>query len=274
MSNQVNKSRVISTGVVAFFVFMLLLFLTSGSFITINSGRAGVIFRTFGGGLDKEKIFTQGFHVIAPWNTMHIYDLRIQEQHEEMEVLASNGLEIQIDLSFRYRPDLPKLGYLHDQIGGNFADKIIIPEIRSATRKVIGKYTPDELYSKKRNEIQEEIQAQTSDKLASNYIHLDAILIRSVILPPTIQEAIQRKLKQEQEAAEYEFRIQREEKEAERKRIEAQGIKDFQDIVAQGISDKLLKWKGIEATQELANSSNTKIIVVGGKDGLPLILNN
>jgi regulator of protease activity HflC (stomatin/prohibitin superfamily) len=269
-----NKQRVITTAAIGFFGFILILLLSSGSFITIHAGQGGILFRTFGKGLVMDKQWGQGFHIVAPWNKMLVYDLRIQERQEEMEVLASNGLEIKIDLSLRYKPVANKIAYLHDQIGTRYPDKIIIPEIRSATRKVIGKYTPEELYSKQRDKIQDEIFSETAQNLTDKYVTLDAILIRSVILPSSIQDAIQRKLEQEQSSAEYEFRLEKESKEAQRKRIEAQGIKDFQDIVAQGISDKLLKWKGIEATQELAKSTNTKIVIVGGADGLPLILNN
>ncbi|MFT5595345.1 MAG: prohibitin 1, partial [Flammeovirgaceae bacterium] len=140
-------------------------------------------------------------------------------------------------------------------------------------RKVIGRYDPEELYSSKRDVIQEEIFTDVKNRLKDKNIYLDAILIRGIELPPNIKMAIEKKLKQEQESQEYEFKIEKEKKEAERKRIEAQGIKDFQDIVSEGISDKLLRWKGIEATLSLAQSPNSKVVVIGqGDDGLPLIL--
>lgn len=272
-----NRQRLIVLGVVAFIGLVIVLAAGSSMFITIEPGHKGVIFRRFGGGIDKDpaNIFDQGFHMIAPWNKLFIYDVRIQEQTEEMDVLAKNGLNIHIDLSFRYFPQPSQIGNLHDEIGTDYANVVVIPEIRSSTRKVIGKYNPEELYSTKREAIQTEIFEKTQIALEKKQITLDAVLIRSVKLPTTIETAIQSKLKQEQLSAEYEFKIDKEKKEAERKRIEAQGIKDFQDIVATGISDKLLRWKGIEATQELANSPNTKIIVIGNQgDGLPLILGN
>jgi prohibitin 1 len=259
--------------VLAFVLLITLLVLSASMSITIESGMRGVIFRKFGGGVDKESTLDQGFHLVAPWNTVFYYDTRIQEQTDAMDVLASNGLDIHLDLSFRYRIMEDKVGYLHDEIGPDFAEKITIPEIRAATRKVIGKYLPEELYSSKREAIQMEIFNETETRLKPKYVHIDAVLIRSVSLPEKIATAIQRKLEQEQQRDEYEFRIQKETKEAERKRIEAQGIKDFQDIVSQGLNENLLRWKGIEATQDLAKSPNTKIVVVGsGKDGLPLIL--
>jgi regulator of protease activity HflC (stomatin/prohibitin superfamily) len=145
--------------------------------------------------------------------------------------------------------------------------------VRSATRKVIGKYTPEELYSSKREAIQQEIYEMTAANLEANFIFLDALLIRSVMLPATIKTAIEGKLKQEQISQEYEFRIAKEMKEAERKSIEAKGIYDFQTIVSKGINSDLLKWKGIEATRELADSPNSKIVIIGAGDaGLPIIL--
>ena len=270
-----KNQKLIIAGIAAFIVLLLLTVLGSSMFVTIEAGYKGTVFRKFGGGLDKEKVFGQGFHIIAPWNTMYKYDVRIQENTEEMDVLAKNGLDIHIDLSFRYRAIPNEIGHLHDEIGREYSSIVVIPELRAATRKVIGKYLPEELYSSKREVIQEEIFTTTEANLRPKHVHLDAVLIRSVTLPKKIADAIQLKLEQEQQRDEYEFRIQKESKEAERKRIEAQGIKDFQDIVSEGISEKLLKWKGIEATQELANSPNSKIIVIGsGDDGLPIILGN
>ncbi|MCZ2355809.1 MAG: prohibitin family protein [Bacteroidia bacterium] len=252
---------------------IVVIYFFSEMFVTIETGEKGIIFYKFGGGLDKKEVLGQGLHTLAPWNTCFVYDTRIQESGEEMEVLASNGLSILLDLSYRYSPIPEEIGYLHEEIGEDFHRRIVIPEIRSSTRKVIGKYLPEELYSTKREVIQEEIFHQTDAAIKKKHIKLDALLIRSIKLPETIKVAIESKLKQEQESMEYEFKISKEKKEAERKRIEAQGIKDFQNIVSEGISDKLLRWKGIEATQELAKSQNSKVVIVGnGKDGLPVIL--
>lgn len=270
-----KNQKLIIAGIAAFVVLLLLTILGSSMFVTIDAGYKGTIFRKFGGGLDKEKVFGQGFHIIAPWNTMHVYDVRIQEKTESMDVLAKNGLDIHIDLSYRFRAIPSEIGHLHDEVGRDYANKVVIPELRAATRNVIGKYLPEELYSSKREAIQQEIFETTEANLLPKHMHLDAVLIRSVQLPEMIASAIQHKLEQQQQRDEYEFRIQKESKEAERKRIEAQGIKDFQDIVSNGISEKLLKWKGIEATQDLAKSPNTKVIVIGGgDDGLPIILGN
>lgn len=190
-----------------------------------------------------------------------------------MEALSKNGLQILVEMSIRYRPIASELGTIHQTIGMDYKNVIVLPEVRSAARQVVGRYDPEELYSSKRDFIQDEIFNSVRERLERMNIHLDAILIRSIELPQNIRTAIEKKLKQEQESQEYEFKIEKEEKEAQRKRIEAQGIKDFQDIVSDGISDKLLRWKGIEATLELAKSQNAKVVVIGqGKDGMPLIL--
>ncbi len=252
---------------------VLLIVLLSSSCVRIEPGEAGVLFRPFSTGLDKKHIYEQGFHLVAPWNTMYIYEIRLQKGFEKMDVLSNNGLSIHIDVSYRFKPMKERLGYLHEEIGQDYVEKVVIPEVRTAVREVIGKYAPEELYSTRRETIQQEIFERLEKRLREKYIVLDALLIRAIRLPESIAQAIERKLRRQQEAMEYEFRIQKEKKEAERKRIEAMGIKEFQRIVSEGLNERFLRWKGIEATLELAKSPNTKIVVIGGgKDGLPLIL--
>lgn len=270
-----NNRKILPFIILAGLGLIFLLYFSANTFITIRSGQAGVLYKKFGGGTVTDAYYPEGFHVIAPWNDLFIYDIRTQEVKEILDVLSRNGLSIKLELSLRFAPHIDNIGILHKQIGQNYTDKIVLPEIRSSARKIIGQYNPEELYSSKREAIQDEIFKETELNLKKNYINLDAVLIRSVELPATIKTAIENKLKQEQESMEYEFRLEKEKKEADRKRIEAKGIKDFQDIVSEGISDKLLKWKGIEATLELSKSQNAKVVVIGqGKDGLPIILGN
>lgn len=259
---------------IGFFLLVFFLFLTNTTFLTIDPGYRGVLFKRFSGGLNIDKVYDQGFHVVAPWNKMYLYDTRINEHYESMQVLSKNGLNINVDLSFRYYPEANKIGNLHNEIGMDYLKKIIIPEIRSAVREVIGKYLPEELYSSKREAIQVEIYTMTSDKVTEKYLILDDVLIREVKLPETLQAAIERKLKEEQSSLEYEYKLVRERKEAERRIIEAQAKADANRILNASLSDKILQDKGIEATLELAKSPNSKVVIVGGGgDGLPLILN-
>jgi len=270
-----KQNKLFTFGIMAMIGLIIVLALSSSIFLTIDPGQKGVLFKRFGGGLDKENVYGQGFHVIAPWNTMFIYDVRTNEGLEKMTVLSKNGLNIKVELSYRYNPTPEGIGNLHDEIGPGYLGRIIIPEIRSATREVIGKYLPEELYSSKRETIQDEIYQRTSENITKKYLNLDAILIREVELPETLQAAIERKLKEEQSSLEYEFRLERERKESERRVIEAQAKADANRILNASLTDKILQDKGIEATLELSKSPNSKVVIVGGQDGgLPLILNN
>ncbi len=244
-------------------------------FVTIQPGHQAIMFKQFSGGLDKERIYDQGFHVVAPWNKLIIYDIRIDEKFDDMDVLSKNGLPITISLSYRYKVQSKDIGHLHDEIGMEYVKRIVEPEIKSATREVIGKYLPEELYSTKREAIEDEIHARCSESLEKKYLVLDDVLISSVTLPKTLEEAIEKKLQEEQLAFQYEFRLDKERKEAERKIIEAQAKADANKILNASLTDKILQDKGIEATLELAQSPNSKVVIVGGGgEGLPLILNN
>ena len=215
----------------------------------------------------------EGIHLIAPWNTLFVYEVRQQEVFEKMNVLSSNGLDIKLEASAWFQPDYPNLGKLHQEKSEAYKQRILLPAIRSAARSVVGRYTPQQLYSTKRDAIQEEIYEETKKIVADQYIQLNEVLVRDVMLPPSINDAIERKLKQEQASEEYDFKLQVAEKEAEKQRIEAQGKADANRILAASLTPNILRDKGIEATLKLAESQNSKVVVVGsGKDGLPLIL--
>ncbi len=258
---------------IVFGIFLLILVIKST--VTIRSGQAGVLYKTFSGGVDTEQTYGEGFHFVAPWNKMIIYAVRQQEVFEKMSVLSSNGLEIKLDASAWFQPDYATLGKLHQEKGEDYIDRILLPTIRSAARSVVGRYTPEQLYSSKRDAIQKEIFEESKKIVSSQYIQLNEILVRDVTLPPTIKDAIERKLRQEQEALEYEFRLVKAKKEAERQKIDAEGKAVANKILSASLTDKILKEKGIDATLALAKSPNSKVVVVGsGKDGLPLILGN
>ena len=242
--------------------------------ITINGGEAGVLFKTFGGGIDVTKTYDEGFQIIAPWNKMVIYEVRQQQVMEKMSVLSSNGLEITIETSCWYQPVYAKLPNLYKEKGVDYVNRVVVPSIRSATRSVVGRYTPEEIYSTKRDAIQTEIFIESKKILEDEYVQLNQVLVRDITLPSTIKTAIENKLQQEQASLEYEFKLTKAKKEAERQKIDAQGKAEANLILSASLTDKILKEKGIEATLELARSSNAKVIVVGGTDGLPIILGN
>lgn len=262
--------RYILIGFVGLFVLIVIFNMS----VTISGGQAGVLFRTFSGGIDRETTYGEGFHIVAPWNDMIVYEVRQQEAKETMAVLSSNGLEISIDISGWFQPLYNKLPQLHQEKGQEYLDRVVRPSIRSATRSVIGRYTPEEIYSSKRDVIQNEIFIETKKILDKQYVQLNEVLVRDITLPPTLKTAIENKLKQEQESLEYEFKLSKAQKEAERQLIDAEGKARANRILSASLTDMILREKGIEATLELARSPNAKIVVVGNKDGMPLILGN
>ncbi|CAN5445359.1 prohibitin family protein [soil metagenome] len=268
-----NPKSIIRWIVVAFAgIFLLVIVLTMS--VTISGGEAGVLFRTFGGGIDLETTYGEGFHIIAPWNEMVVYEVRQQEAKETMAVLSSNGLEISIDVSGWFQPLYNKLPRLHQEKGTEYLDRVVRPAVRSATRSVIGRYTPEEIYSSKRDVIQNEIFVETKKILDKQFVQLNETLVRDITLPETLKAAIENKLKQEQESLEYEFKISKAQKEAERQLIDAEGKARANRILSASLTDMILREKGISATLELARSPNAKVVVVGNKDGMPLILGN
>lgn len=270
--HDINVKRVLPVGLIIISI-VILIALWSRLTVTVKSGEAGVLFRLLGGGVDTEKTYTEGFHFINPLNDVFIYSVRQQEVSEKMSVLSSNGLEISLDISIWYQPIEKQLGHLHKEKGQNYLNTIVKPAIRSATRSVIGRYTPEQIYSTKRDAIQEEIYIETKKILSAQFVQLNEVLVRDVMLPPTIKQAIEKKLKQEQESLEYEFKLVKEKKEAERRRIDAEGKANANRILSASLTDKILKEKGIEATVKLAESPNSKVVVIGsGKDGMPIIL--
>jgi regulator of protease activity HflC (stomatin/prohibitin superfamily) len=259
--------------VTVMFVFIVLM----KSAVNIGYGEAGVLFKTFGGGVVTDEVpLGEGFHLIAPWNKVYLYNVKQQEVFEsQMQVLSSNGLEISLDVSVLYQPKADELGLLHQTKGSNYLDIVIVPNIRAVARSVVGRYTPEQLYSTKRDAIESEIYDELKKGVEKQYVQINDVLVRDVTLPNTIKQAIERKLSQEQMSLEYEFKLESARKEAEKVRIDAQGKADANRILNSSLTTNILRDKGIEATSMLAKSPNSKVIVIGsGKDGLPIILGN
>ncbi|MCF6170920.1 MAG: prohibitin family protein [Bacteroidales bacterium] len=269
---EVNLKKMFPIGLVILVLILLFVF-WSRITVTVEAGHAGVLFKTFSNGVDTTHTYSEGFHFIAPWNNMIIYETRQQETAEDMNVLSSNGLEIKADVSAWYRPKYEKLGLLHARIGKDYLRRVVIPALRASARSVIGRYTPEQIYSTKRDAIQDEIFEETKIILDEKFVDLNQVLIRSIVLPPTIKTAIESKLKQEQESLEYKFKLEKALKEAERQRIDATGKAKANEILNASLTDKILREKGISATVRLAESPNAKVVIIGNsKDGMPLIL--
>lgn len=262
-------------GVLVIVVLVAVLILFSKSTVTIGPGEGGVVFERFGQGINTEKTYGEGFQFVAPWNKMIVRKVRQQSISDEMNVLSVNGLEVKVNGTVWYEPEFENLGLLIKTKGEDYERELLDPAINAAARSVVGRYTPEQLYSSKRDVIEQEILDEVQIVLKDQYLLVKRVLVEDVKLPATIRTAIETKLKQEQESLEYEFRLAKAKKEAERQQIDAEGKATANKILSASLTDKILQEKGIQATLELAKSTNSKVIVIGsGKDGMPIILGN
>ncbi|MDA8018164.1 MAG: SPFH domain-containing protein [Thermoanaerobaculia bacterium] len=338
---------------------MMFVYLIPDIFISVLPGHAAVKWQRFGffglgRGTVVDHIYGEGLQAKWPWDLFYLYDIRLQELSPSYDILTSDGLRVELEVTVRYRPIASDLATLHKTVGPRYREVLLVPEIGAQVRHEIGQFRPDELYSDSREKIEraifdrltrqfyfrheprreylysqqaldapvrwrvldllrqgplsaddvatrlgidpsaaprflaeledEGIVEQDGDQFVmvatgardpstAGFLHLEDFLIRSIKLPASVSESIEDKLVQRHRMLEYEFRLTREFLEARRKAIEADGIRAFQDRVSEGISERYLKWKGIDATLELARSENSKIVVIGaGEDGLPIIL--
>jgi len=264
--------------------------------VTVPSGQVGVLWKRFGGGtvLDPRKLKNEGFNLILPWNRVFLYDLRLQSFTESYNAISSDGVSLTATIIVRFRLQRDAVPVLHQAIGPNYVQVLALPGIGSLTREVIAEYTAEQVYSTARQAIQDKIRSLVEQRLSEKMMEhageegeesyrvsmsdtfiLYDILVTGIELPAAIVTAINRKTEQYYIAEEYKFRVEREKRESERKKIEAEGIRDFQQTVSQGISESYLRWRGIEATLQLSQSTNSKVVVIGsGKDSLPIILGN
>jgi len=245
--------------------------------ITVPAGHRGVMFRCFYGGTVLDRSWPDGFNIIPPWDHITIYETRVMDYDLEFTALTKEGLEVDVAVTARIQPIAKDLGYLHETVGPDYFKRIVAPEIQALLRSTIGDHTAESLYAAEASFLKDALDIQHNGlpvRFEKKFIHLDELLIKRITLPAVVRTAIEEKEKQQQIMHEYSFRLERETKEAERKRIEAQGIRDFQKIISEGISTGLLRWRGIEATLELARSTNAKLILIGGDGKLPVILDS
>jgi regulator of protease activity HflC (stomatin/prohibitin superfamily) len=252
--------------------FFIVVYFWSNIFISIQTGESGILYRRFHGGTVVDRVYGEGFHIIWPWNIMTVYNVRYQTSPHKLDVITNKGLKIMVTLSIRYRPDLDVLGVLHQVVGPDYLKKIVIPEVEATLRTVLGRYDAAEIYTTKKGVIQQVVN-ESLEQVSQRFVKIDNVMITGVELPPKIKEAIETKLEEQQLAEAYVFKLDREKQEAERKRLEAAGIRDYNSMIESSLSEKVLKWKGVEATRDLSKSANSKVIIIGGgKDGLPVIL--
>jgi prohibitin 1 len=249
-------------------IFALIFFFSS--VVSVPTGHVGVL--TLFGRVTGETL-NEGIHVINPLKSVEKLSIQTQSVKESANVPSNEGLILALDTSLLFHLDRSKAADVFQKVGANYAEKIVEPTLRAAIRASTSSHTANALYTNARELVQQQIQDQLTSELAPRGVIVENILLRDVQLPAMLKGSIEAKQQAEQDALRMSFILQKEKQEAERKRIEAQGIADFQKIVAQGISPQLLEWKGIEATEKLATSANSKVVVIGNpKTGLPLIL--
>ena len=267
--------------------------------VTVPSGQVGVLWKRFAHGtvLNPRRLLDEGIHVILPWDKVFLYDLRVQSVTDTYNAISKDGVNLNATLNIRFRLRRDSVPTLHQVVGPSYAE-LLGPQIASQMRGVIAQYSAEEVYSTARQEIQDKIRESAMEKLGHQLsrkvegegdsdeeesydvtmrdtVTLYDTLLYGIELPPTVVQAINRKTEQYYIAEEYVFRVERERRESERKKVEAEGIHEFQQIVSSGISDSYLRWRGVEATLQLAQSNNSKVVIIGGgKDGLPIILGN
>jgi len=275
MSNQQLDIKFPKGGIFFIVIAVVAIIFISKSAVTIGPGEGGVLFERFGQGINTEKTYSEGFHVVAPWNRMIVLKVRQQSISNEMNVLSVNGLEVKVSGTIWYEPEYESLGSLIKTKGEDYEREVLDPAINAAARSVFGRYTPEQLYSSKRDVIEQEILDEVRTVLEKQFLNVKKVLVEDVKLPPTIRIAIETKLKQEQESLEYEFRLAKAKKEAERQKIDAEGKAIANKILSASLTDKILQEKGIDATLKLSESPTSKVIVIGsGKNGLPIIFGN
>lgn len=241
-------------------------------FTVIPAGSVGVVDFL---GTVSENTLKSGVNFVNPLSNVIKLSVKKQEIKETMNVPSKEGLSVQLEISLIYQLNPDKANNIYKTVGENYEEIIVIPQFRSVVRGVTAKYEAKALYTSERETLAKEIEVELQKMVAKDGVTIFSAPLRQIILPEGLTKAIEEKLKAEQESQRMQFILLKEKQEADRKRIEAQGIADFQDIVSKGISEQLLKWKGIEATEKLANSNNSKIVIIGsGKDGLPIILGN
>ncbi len=243
---------------------LLGILLLSAGCTTIGPGRAGVLWHASDG--TESKVYGEGLYMVAPWHDMAVYDLRSMNRDEKLTVIAVNGLAMQLDASVRYRIVPEELVQLQHEVGPKYFETILEPVLRSEARRVIGRYTPEELYSSKRDVIEREIREELRQKIEGRHLVLEAVLIRNIELPEAIREAIDKKLAAEQEVLKMKYLLDIAKATAEQQRIEAQGVADYNRTVTSSLSAQILEFERIQQMSKLAESPNAKTVVLGQRE--------
>lgn len=262
------KWRLLIVGLIA-----AVILLRDQIFIRVNSGQVLLVYYSFFSGTAHNRVGREGLHIVAPWDRTYLYETQTRTVASPMTVLSKNGVEVRLDAQIRFHAIPEMVPYLHRQYGPNYLETIIKPQLTEAVQKVIGQYLPEELYSSETGASVAQIFSNAKKLIGGVYLDVESISLLNIRLPEKVQAAVQNKLEAQQNALAYDYRVQQEQKETERKQIEAKGLQQYAAAVS-GIPRSVLVWKAIEATTDLAKSPNSKVIVFGSKDSLPLLLGN
>jgi len=263
---------IVAVSLVLLFAFV---YFVPDEFVFVYPGQAGILWHRFYNGQVMTTVYGEGTHIILPWDKMYLYNLRVHDLDDTVSLLTIDGLQVDVALNVRVKLDLRKLPALNERLGPDYMKSVVKPQLEASTRGVLARYQAEQLHVHDEESLSRDIQDSLTAGPDMDLIGIQAVSIMRITLPPGLQSSIEAKNEEEQKSLQYDFRLQEERKEAERKKIEAQGIKDFQDTFPNGLSSQYLLYRGIQATEALASSPNTKTIIIGsGKEGLPLILGN
>ncbi len=254
------------------FLLVALIVLWQRVIYIVPAGGAGVMWQMFFGGTVTDYVFGEGLHIMFPWDRFTIYDTRVQVVESDFTTLTNKGLPIELKLTIRFHPDYDTVALLDQRVGKEYVSKIVKPTVESVLRRYIGREEPESIYTNKEGVLSSIISraiAETSEQ----FVSIDDVIIRQVVLPEPLRDAITTKLTYQQQAEGYEFRLAGEKQESERKRIEAQGISDSQKIIKQGLTPELLRWEAIRVEGDLAKSANAKLLIINGADSRQININ-
>jgi regulator of protease activity HflC (stomatin/prohibitin superfamily) len=266
------ESNVARLFILLFVLVFFFVYFAPNIFITVHSGEVGVMFLRFFGGTQTDRVLGEGLKIIPPWDHLFLYTVRVQEEKAIVQVLTKEGLSVTLHLSIRYHPEEEMVGMLHKTVGTEYKERIVIPEVEAAMRTVMGEFEMREVYGSERGLVQKVIN-DSLEHVSQKYVKIDSVVLRRVELPPKVADAIQDKMTQKELAEAYEYRMEQAKQESARQQIEASGIKSYNDLLNSSLTPNVLKWEAIEATKKLAQSPNTKVIIMGNTSAtLPLML--
>lgn len=261
--------------VVGFLVLAItVIFFWQRIFYLVRAGEAGVLWNWFSG-TQVDRVRSEGLQIISPLDYLYIYEIRKQVATHEFDVLSVKGLRLHLSLAIRFQPEADLLGMLHERVGPDYLTRVVVPQTESVMRKALGNYTAEQIYTNSGGVLTRAILS-AMEEVGRNFVEVEDIIIRSIDLPDAVRQAIDDKLTQAEILKSYQFRLETAKREAERKRIEATGISDYNNYVNETLTEPLLVYKGIQVTREIAESDNQKHVVIGaGKvPGVSIILGN